>query len=270
MTIAFGVLCQDGIVLGADGEYTRDWLKTQGQKIFTVCNRDGLSIVAAASGNPDLAKRAALLLKSYFEEATDCPVLSEISDIAERAISKVFREHVYIAPPERYADLYFDFILGICAKGIGPVLLSSGATVLTPVGPYQCHGSGEHVGQFLLKTILGDYPTLDHATQVATYIIEQAMRSVSGVGQPATVRFITLATGAIGTLRTSEMSTISRNFDGLLSAFRRCVSSIDSTVDDSIVETQVGLLKEQIGVLRAESQRRDRGARGAIEDLLSE
>jgi hypothetical protein len=55
VTIALGVLCSDGVVLGTDLEYTQEYISMPGQKMFWLPKEllnSNYFVIIAAAGSP--------------------------------------------------------------------------------------------------------------------------------------------------------------------------------------------------------------------------
>ena len=65
MSVAFGIPCTDGVVIGVDLQYTKDVVKTAGPKLFPLYKfYDGktYSVLIAGVGNSISAKRSSSFL----------------------------------------------------------------------------------------------------------------------------------------------------------------------------------------------------------------
>src|SRR5437879_4856805 len=58
MTIAIGVLCDGGLVIGSDLQYTMGHAKFPGKKVWHICPEMKSPILISAAGNPNSANRA--------------------------------------------------------------------------------------------------------------------------------------------------------------------------------------------------------------------
>lgn len=89
MTVGIAVVCQDGVVIGADRKVTMERgtrIKSLEPKIFTLTFRDGKNLLVCVAGSIDHAKRAMLEINPYNFDSLDC---STYRDWVEGNISRL-------------------------------------------------------------------------------------------------------------------------------------------------------------------------------------
>ncbi len=123
MTIALGVLCSDGVVLGVDLQFTTDnIIKTAGQKLFVLLPsyRPELnySVLIGGSGNADTIRKITEVANEKLDESfpNGSPPYRKLKCVLETVLAEVFHTHVDTAPVEERGPLHCDVLM---ASGLG-------------------------------------------------------------------------------------------------------------------------------------------------------
>src|SRR5262249_4539658 len=105
MTIAIGILCSDGVVVGADREVTLDTLKVQDKKAHLL-KRNNVSLGLVGSGSLDLISKAAQELdRRLTDEMSQDALKAAVENLAQE-----FHERYVLGNPN--ADHVLDLLIG--------------------------------------------------------------------------------------------------------------------------------------------------------------
>ncbi len=130
MTIGVGLLCNDGIVLASDTEYTTGVLTTLGPKIFKATQRSDVVVIVAGAGRVPFMKAAVEKIGKKVSQLPADPSTEDVKDAAEDALLSFYTKHVYPVPEDIRPE--FDLILGVWASD-GLQLYNTDLTTLIPV-----------------------------------------------------------------------------------------------------------------------------------------
>jgi hypothetical protein len=116
MTIAVGVMCDNGIVLGCDLQHSTDIIKTAGQKMFYLPTRPDYNVLLTGAGSSDAIKKAVQVIGD--QVSNDFPLgvtpkLKEIQNSIEVALATVYSDYVDLAPPEQRSALDFTLLVAV-------------------------------------------------------------------------------------------------------------------------------------------------------------
>lgn len=187
MTIAAGILCEEGVVLAADGRMTGPTGKYSGRKIFPI-TRAGLTVLLAGSG-PDV-----VFLRRVRDELDHRLVDGMSADDAaaqlELGLDEVFSKH--IRPSPRAQDLQLlQFLAAIWSAGYGCSLYQTSETVVSRVTDrVACIGYGQDLGHYIAASFSMLTMHIRGCEILAAYLIEQAKEHVNYCG--GTTRLMTL------------------------------------------------------------------------------
>jgi hypothetical protein len=100
MTIAIGLLCSDGIVLGADREVSLYTLKVREPKAH-VLKRVALQIGLVGAGSSDLIK---LATQELDRKLVDRMTADEVREVIDDLATEIHQRHVLPNPGAEHAD----------------------------------------------------------------------------------------------------------------------------------------------------------------------
>jgi hypothetical protein len=266
MTIALGVMCDDGVVLGVDLQYTQDATKTPGQKMFWLCPGKPYSVLIAAAGNPDSAKEVAALSESSILATypDSLPTTDQIKACIQAALKRVYFEHIDPAPVKERYGLQCDLLVGI-RVGYDVSLFHSNRTLLVQDKDTKCLGIGLFFSNYALASMLPLMPSVDIAAQVVTYTIALAKDFVEGIGHGSDVHML-YSNGRHDSFTLPEQQEIESAFGVLFGNLQAAITCIDTdVVPDDGVALRAQWLGDAINNLRSlQRKRRTRSWRARV------
>lgn len=180
MTIAAALMCRDGIVLGADTEYTFPYaLKVQGPKLFDYIV-DGLSVVFAGAGDVDFIKMTVeKIIEAFKGKALP---LHEVKRVIENTVHQVYKRHIYPYPGPMHEKPQFDLLAATSAKGEPLKLFKTSRTGILEVNSYACIGDGMYLGRFIADQLYHSEMSVLQGLVLSSEMLAQAIRYVPGCG----------------------------------------------------------------------------------------
>jgi 20S proteasome alpha/beta subunit len=179
MTIAIGILCQDGVVIAADTEHTGA-IKQPGSKVWGIApdnaDKNPLRVALAGAGDSVLLRSA----RDRVGEAIRDRVRTrqQATTVIERQLGKLYAQHVYPYPNFDGSGHSVRLVLGIRdAKGAS--LYETSATAMAKVDSFTSVGAGENLGAYILETLSGPQDrgrTMDVGIVLATYVLQQVKK----------------------------------------------------------------------------------------------
>jgi hypothetical protein len=243
MSIAVGVVCLDGIVVGVDLQYSTDFVKTAGRKIFVLKRSyetdTQCSIVIAAAGSPDSAKKIVERIEEVLPKQIE---FSDLVDSIETALADVFGKHIDSAPESERNGLHVDLLV---AARIGPhcKLYRSNRTMLIEEEHYACIGMGLYLGHYVIGMALPMLTSVNLASQVVAYTIAAAKDYIESVGKGSDIHILK-SVGVHDSILKPERQEIELGFE----EFFRCLRGVISTIDpDSASEETVKMHLTYLG-----------------------
>jgi hypothetical protein len=257
MTIALGVLCSDGVVIGVDLEYTQDFMSSTGPKIFWLPkNLDSrYFVLIAASGNPDSAKEFVEYLDSHLAERFPSGVatLKEIKVAIRDSLKRIWFEHIDSAPANERRGLACDFLIAI-RVGTKINLFRTNRTMMPEIKDWACSGLGLYLANYLVDRILPRHPTTALAAQVVSHVIDAAKEHIQFVGKGSDIHVLPRVGLAYGL---TEREKAEVGFNNLFGAFRQIIGCADpADASDELLESRIARLKSAIETLRSDQTRR--------------
>jgi len=176
MTIAAAFVCLDGIVLAADSEYTYNYSKYEGEKLFQFVD-DNWAIGIAAAGTMGLAKMFISDLKRKFTVSKDIQSLHDA--IIERA--KYFNEE-YIRKSNEPRQLLL--LIAIQLKSAPEnLLLKISGDVVEPVQESDFIGAGDEIARATASWIFHPHMPARVVQQVALQVLYWTTEHVQFCGK---------------------------------------------------------------------------------------
>jgi hypothetical protein len=257
MTIALGVVCSDGVVLGTDLMYsTGGFLQTPGQKIFVLKPsydpRLNYSVVIAGSDNSDSAKYAVErmdeILADRFTGVT--PTVKQIKACLTDALIEMFAEHIKPAPPDERKAIRPDLLVAI-RVGRECRLYRQNRTMLVEERNFACRGIGLYLANYILDVLLDRNPTVQRAAQIVSYVIGAASEYLQGIGKGSDIHILD-ASGTHWGLHAPQVREIQAEFAALLGSFRYLVEYVDSrSISEEFLPSALERLGDKVKNLRA-------------------
>jgi 20S proteasome alpha/beta subunit len=153
MTIAAGFNFADGILLCADTKHSASY-KVDASKIFIEEYQNGVRSAFVYAGNMRYCRMAIEEFESAIaslkpEEAT----LPMMRGMVEGALKKMHQEHLYKHPRFRTGDLSIGFVGSIWSPMNHALYnFSTDDTSITRFRGYDCIGTGDYLGHFLIRS----------------------------------------------------------------------------------------------------------------------
>lgn len=174
MTIAAGFVCTDGIVIGADTEYSNSVVKEYRSKIWR--SQDERCVIAAA-GDEVLMKEAAETLLTCLDSEYSVEDVKEQFQDTMQAIHERFIDYSN--------DPSFTLRMLVAAQASdGLVLFRQSRWAVTDVKAYACIGSGEAFGNYVAKRFFGELKPQPITAGIvcASHLLRLAKNHVQGCG----------------------------------------------------------------------------------------
>jgi 20S proteasome alpha/beta subunit len=269
MTIALGVLCDGGAVLGVDLEYSQDFLSSPGQKMFWFPSTldTNYFLLIAAAGNSDSAKTFIDLLS--VELPTRFPTkkasLSELKSSIKKVLRELCGEHIDFAPASQRESLACDFIIAMRVDH-SVRLFRTNRTMIVEEQRWVCLGAGLYLAHYLMDLVLVPHPSIELATQVVTHVIATAKEHIQSVGKGSDIHFLPYS-GFADSLIRPEIIQIEERFAALSNALRDVIACADpGSITDERMARKFSALNNCIETLRADELERikDRARRQAL------
>ena len=250
MTIAAGLWCSDGIIIGADTENTDGNSKFQRDKIWS---DDGNLIVTGAGATSYMKMAFDKIAHRFGRKKPENP--SSARAVVERIVRQIHEEHVFplqnIGHP--YAqDVNFWLILAVRCTNGDLALIKTELTTASLVRDYDAAGTGREVFRYWARYFLSyRLLTMDEASYFSMFIIREAKESASGVGGSTHIAHMP---------RHSDHPRIWRTFfgdKGILAGFpnsavKAILTAVDLKTPDRAYADDIGIFTQLVGQLRGE------------------
>jgi hypothetical protein len=262
VTLALGIKCSDGIVLGTDLEYTEGDLSDPGQKMFWLprnAHPDGYFVLAAGYGNPDTAKTFIEELGYKLEPFSPHPTVptwSSLKKAIREALKIVWTEHIDIAPKDERRSLAFDMLLGLRIGSDVKMYRTNRTMLIEQEGSY-CMGVGAYAARALADVFLGFWPHIrvESAAQIAIKIIALTKSHIQGVGQGTDINILPLEGYSYGFLL-PEVKEIESEFENLFVSLRLCLAQLEKENPASLYPYCIELFTNSMEGLRTAQKKR--------------
>lgn len=177
MTVAAGFVCSDGIVLAADSEYTYNYSKYEGEKLFQF-GTDHWAIGIAIAGTMPLAKMFISDLNRELRKILDLQGLHE--KIIERAV--YFKERYIRLETEEIRQLLL--LIAIQMKSSDEnLLLSVNGDVVDPVERSHFIGVGDELARATSSWLFDPSMPRHIVSQLAMHVINWTSEHTKNCGQ---------------------------------------------------------------------------------------
>lgn len=181
MTIAAGILCRDGVVLGTESEITTSSMKTTRNKIFRTWAHDShLRAVMATVGDYDFAKAAMQFTDPVFETEQP-PTAANVRSALQDAVSEMYENHVWKNPnPSLHRD--FGLMAALWGKDQGFFLFKTVETAVIRIQSYEVMGSGGDLADYILKKHVHEDIPVAEAVGILIYMLSEVKKHGQGCG----------------------------------------------------------------------------------------
>lgn len=193
VTIAAGFVCEEGILICADTEYTSSGDKLEAAKIFPR-SVDNIEFLFTGAGDRSLIAMTTDMICDAIEKenvALAGMSLSSRTEEVRRIITTqnqiVYSQYVnYANPPISETQMSIGFLSrdgDICEYR----LLGVGSPTVERIDTYECIGAGASIGRWLAKTFYYESCPLDLIKVAALYIVQEAKANVPYCGGGTTI-----------------------------------------------------------------------------------
>jgi hypothetical protein len=179
VTVAAGFAYNDGLVFCADTKISTT-IKTNESKIdfFTSEDTQCAMTFAISSDDVNFPRSAVsacwnMVSKMDFSTAT----IDAVHNTAEFALAEFYRDHIYTHPDRTPGAVFLEILVGIWLRNETRLYVSH-ETLLTPVGDYECIGSGAYLAKYLIQQYKQANPaanTLEDAALMASFVVQSAI-----------------------------------------------------------------------------------------------
>lgn len=258
MTLALGVLCTGGVVLGVDTKISVDGGKIGRPKIQVFWEAlPDYNVVSASCGHADSIESARVEIAEELEKFKGKkPVVREIRKAISEALSRVYVQHIDPLPSvEERGLMDFTLLLAIRIGRTARLFRTNRAQVVEQTSRW-CIGSGKEFSDYIFDLLLDNNPTTELAAQLAVYVIDVTKEHVEGVGHFTDVHIIQ-SDGRHWSIFAPEVKEIESGFDELFKTLRHVIELADSRhSSEESIPAMLGFLGDRIKNLRAAQDKR--------------
>ena len=150
MTLAGGMVCEDGVLVYADTEWTASTLKIQRAKHWALAGSKAIQCVIAGAGDEDHLRLAIQEFWAGILQLDENTVtIAQVMQVLHQALHHVYTTHIY--PDPNGAGKDFGMIVGISSPKESPTLLKTIGTgiVISDSYEYVYIGSGMEMAMYL-------------------------------------------------------------------------------------------------------------------------
>lgn len=265
MTLALGILCRGGVVLGVDTEIGVDGGKIGGPKIQVFWRSlPDYNVVSASAGHADSIETARVEIEESLDrlDKTKRPAVKEIRRAISEALQRVYTQHIDPLPSlEERNFMDFTLLLAIRVGRSARLFRTNRAQVVEQDNRW-CMGSGKEFADYLFDTLLDNHPSFELAAQLAAYVIDVTKDHIDGVGHISDVHVIE-ANGNHWSLYAPQIQQIETAFAEFFKTLRSVIDTADPRfTSEESVPIMLGFLGDRIRDLRtAQNERMELRAR---------
>ncbi|HEY3939275.1 MAG TPA: hypothetical protein VGL97_17720 [Bryobacteraceae bacterium] len=250
MTIGIGMICRDGVLLGADTEVTGWSSKTHEEKIITFeCPYGKIGFVMA--GNGVFAQSAIQKCQAGLRATPPERTIDKIEKILERE----YRRHVFQHPS--YAtdpSLGYQFLIAFWSTNGSVSLFSTNQTAIRKVNGFECIGIGSDLASYLVLPMFYEGMADAEALYIAIYALARVKDSIVGCGGTSIFTNIRARDGNIGTLTTNhegpckEIEEYARAFDSTVHRLLLWMAATNMEEHDFVANVTEDFNQEILGI----------------------
>lgn len=177
VTIALGIVCQDGIVIGADSEISGPGdLKHNESKVYHSDHPSGWSVLFTYAGDVSLYKEARSKIIKRFRERE--PSFDNFYGSCDEIFTAMGR---HIHHPDGSHGVYLDMLFALAFPAQEPRLLVFSSTGMYVGEGIHVFGSGDApLSQYLCDSLASSLLSSEQAVRVAVYLISRARQYTGG------------------------------------------------------------------------------------------
>lgn len=188
MTIAAGFVCDAGVLLCADSQFTVVPTKVDGMKIGIADPEYGKIMVAFAD-NVDFAAGACqtVLRQSWRSGST-----TAINKLAE-LLKEYYRRHVFGHPlyEDSLNEFSCNFLFGVKLNGdTAAPLFTTYDTVMRETGTFDCTGCGAVVARPMAGFLYNPQMSEAYAIAVASHVLHYVKRTIDGCAETTVIKAV--------------------------------------------------------------------------------
>lgn len=201
MTIAAGLLCQDGVLICADTEHTGWASKTHQIKIgdFELPATGAKICFALAGATAPAWSAIEKCRKALLDDST-----GDLPSRIEAILDSEYRRNVATLPS--YSDFDYQLLVGLWEPGSHAVkLYSTTATTFVPVREFACIGIGGELASFIIRPAFVGL-TLRQALPLSIYTLACVKDAIAGCGGMSIYHLIR-NDGSVGTISSGHLGT---------------------------------------------------------------
>lgn len=187
MTIAIGLVCTDGVVLGTDLQYTGSYEKFPGKKLWQLCPERQGTIILTGAGNPTSIDHVKRIAETEIRKGSGST--EDVIYALEAGLRSLYSLHIDVAPKESQSAMEVWIMLAM-RDGSGFRLFHNDRSVLAGVERINCSGLGLYVGYTMLDLLLPKYCTVDLAAQIVAYVLAHSKEWSQDVGKGSNVHLL--------------------------------------------------------------------------------
>jgi hypothetical protein len=152
--------------------------------MFSVIDRDDLSVIVVGAGNVPYMKRAIEKIEAALSNLQD-PGTEDVREATELVLLEFFNQRIYPRPD--YWQAAFELIIGLWTRRDGHTILSTSevnvtkAVLSAPSGSC-CVGLGRHVSEYALGLTFQFGLSVEHGKFVAAFCVKAAKDYVDSCG----------------------------------------------------------------------------------------
>jgi hypothetical protein len=179
MTVAVGIVYDDGVVFCADTKVTYPVKGNESKLPFFTFDEGRCAMQFAISSDDINFPKSAITRCVEMVEKLDfsTATIDTIKNAAEFSLGEFYRDHIYTHPDRAPTQLYMQMLIGIWLRN-ETRLYSLHETVLLRIEKYECLGAGEYLAKYLIEQYKRANPaafTLADAAILARYCIQEAI-----------------------------------------------------------------------------------------------
>jgi 20S proteasome alpha/beta subunit len=258
MTLALGILCRSGVVLGVDTEISVDGGKVGGPKIQVFWDAlPNYNVVSASCGHADSVESAREEITEELEHFKGKnPAVREIRKAISDALARVYTQHIDPLPSiEERGFMDFTLLLAIRVGRSARLFRTNRAQVVEQPSRW-CMGSGKEFADHLFGTLLGERPSHDLAAQLAVHVIAATKDNMDGVGHSTDVHVLQ-SDGEHWSFTAPQIEQTEKDFTEFFGSLRGVLETADaSAMPEESISTMLGLMGEKVHRLRKSQKAR--------------
>jgi 20S proteasome alpha/beta subunit len=150
MTIAAGFNFDKGVLLCADTKHSGDMALYE-SKISTHEYASGAKSAIVFSGSTKYSRMTIRKIENSLSKLSQ-PSLDEMEKAIEKILLQVHKDHIFKHPDRtKWDGPSFWLLIGLWSPVDGLYAYSTAETAITPFFGYECTGSGEYLGHYIIK-----------------------------------------------------------------------------------------------------------------------